>query len=199
MTRLTQAPVHPHGRGDNLISSFYPTVRIGSPPRAWGQCCGGDDAARLRGSPPRAWGQCCRTTGLRRAAGSPPRAWGQFAVENDQQPLRRFTPTGVGTMTHFLAAFTRIAVHPHGRGDNTIPPRETLSLSGSPPRAWGQSRRSAAARRRRRFTPTGVGTIWYAAKSIVSRAVHPHGRGDNDRSWCDQRAKRGSPPRAWGQ
>ena len=32
-----------------------------------------------------------------------------------------------------------------------------------------------------RFTPTGVGTIIRVALRVVPVAVHPHGRGDNER------------------
>ncbi len=35
--------VHPHVRGDNRQLIFEIICRCGSPPRAWGQCIGGDD------------------------------------------------------------------------------------------------------------------------------------------------------------
>ena len=50
-----------------------------------------------------------------------------------------------------------------------------------------------------RFTPTGVGTIRAADSRARSRAVHPHGRGDNCLAEGDMVAPDGSPPRAWGQ
>ena len=134
--------------------------------------------------------------------------------------VRRFTPTGVGTMSRRSRPRRPTAVHPHGRGDNarsatapvarlTVHPhgrgdnrRATLRRSrrnGSPPRAWGQS---AAPQRRRctpRFTPTGVGTMgcWWATQA--TSPVHPHGRGDNAKSRGKSRNYLGSPPRAWGQ
>ena len=112
-------------------------------------------------------------------AGSPPRAWGQCAAAAALDPLHRFTPTGVGTMSGRASQSTLRAVHPHGRGDN--PPVRALRSAprGSPPRAWGQSDATRAPAQRRRFTPTGVGTIACATVCRDHRTVHPHGRGDN--------------------
>jgi len=52
-------------------------------------------------------------------------------------------------------------------------------ILGSPPRAWGQLVHRKASRRRRRFTPTGVGTT--SVPPLLSRFIT------------------GSPPRALGQ
>ena len=90
--------------------------------------------------------------------GSPPRAWGQFGGRDEALEKRRFTPTGVGTITDRLRhqsaetvhphgrgdnarAMTSAMsnpVHPHGRGDNAAPPERDAYAAGSPPRAWGQ-------------------------------------------------------------
>ena len=51
-------------------------------------------------------------------AGSPPRAWGQFDTDDRHRATRRFTPTGVGTISVPHTVLTNAAVHPHGRGDN---------------------------------------------------------------------------------
>ena len=151
--------VHPHGRGDNAYRyDLVPTWR-GSPPRAWGQCGGGDNAARIR----------------------------------------RFTPTGVGTILRVVGRRLSPAVHPHGRGDNIPMKLPFASKNGSPPRAWGQSRRSRVKRGNRRFTPTGVGTISHLRAGERSVAVHPHGRGDNRDDDLRAAMRFGSPPRAWGQ
>ena len=131
--------------------------------------------------------------------GSPPRAWGQWRMCRSLPLIRRFTPTGVGTMTGTCRRKSYHAVHPHGRGDNCSMHVSGMRLLGSPPRAWGQSAARLTARRMARFTPTGVGTMWPLARATTSATVHPHGRGDN----CEpqRRAARncGSPPRAWGQ
>ena len=73
--------------------------------------------------------------------------------------IKRFTPTGVGTINPQLWGGAKSTVHPHGRGDNDARNRAAGEYAGSPPRAWGQSSRQPSRARAVRFTPTGVGTI----------------------------------------
>ena len=93
--------------------------------------------------------------------------------------VKRFTPTGVGTMRCERSPPTRLAVHPHGRGDNSTRYRFVTFPDGSPPRAWGQFGVSNVDHTEKRFTPTGVGTIRYLSPFSPTNT--------------------GSPPRAWGQ
>ena len=151
--------VHPHGRGDNVLAIVGRVAARGSPPRAWGQWRGRSRRwRRLRFTPT---GVGTIATSLRRASaiavhphgrgdnedaiadtatavGSPPRAWGQFRALTRCFRTIRFTPTGVGTMTRVVWACPRLAVHPHGRGDNNTVTTRNRRPSGSPPRAWGQ-------------------------------------------------------------
>jgi len=92
---------------------------------------------------------------------------------------RRFTPTGVGTISVAPLAFVIASVHPHGRGDNCQAKRNGHKPTGSPPRAWGQ------------LTPRRFHQHQFP--------VHPHGRGDNSKYLSNASAVNGSPPRAWGQ
>ncbi len=112
------------------------------------------------------------------------------------------------------------SVHPHVRGDNTVNPRGSVGILGSPPRAWGQRKMSPARCRRGpvhphvrgdngravgpadpagRFTPTCVGTTCAMATTGISRLGSP------PRAWGQlapatvQAMSSGSPPRAWGQ
>ena len=112
---------------------------------------------------------------------------------------RRFTPTGVGTIRFPHRRLCQKSVHPHGRGDNSLCDSTSCATDGSPPRAWGQSRRSHAKCGSRRFTPTGVGTILDYTFTITAVSVHPHGRGDNLVAAAQWVWANGSPPRAWGQ
>ena len=118
---------------------------------------------------------------------------------HERYRFARFTPTGVGTMSIFNPFVGVLAVHPHGRGDNLGLATKDGSSVGSPPRAWGQSRQVERAGGRRRFTPTGVGTIRARVPSRIYSAVHPHGRGDNRATLSLSLVRNGSPPRAWGQ
>ena len=131
--------------------------------------------------------------------GSPPRAWGQSPHQSSISSIRRFTPTGVGTMNTSKASLARATVHPHGRGDN-FPLLFTARLRrSSPPRAWGQYQASSVPANAARFTPTGVGTMPPPTTGFCPFPVHPHGRGDNAPSPRKNTSSNGSPPRAWGQ
>ena len=160
----------------------HPAVinRRGSPPRAWGQSVihvalqrrhrftptgvgtigGRRITATLAAVHPHGRGDNYTvTTRYTLPSGSPPRAWGQSVVQIARQRRHRFTPTGVGTISLNSCAIFRRAVHPHGRGDNHLPRALSMSIRGSPPRAWGQSVIHVALQRFNRFTPTGVGTM----------------------------------------
>ena len=212
--------VHPHGRGDNRRDAQLRLDAGGSPPRAWGQSGAEGDRQRSQRFTPTGVGtillfaealvlqavhphgrgdNSASISGWRRCIGSPPRAWGQCDYANDPVRPGRFTPMGVGTMQAPAPRTLDDAVHPHGRGDNSAIDAFVYPPAGSPPRAWGQCLQSQTRRQRRRFTPTGVGTIPRRRSARVPRAVHPHGRGDNVVYGGRRSVGRGSPPRAWGQ
>ncbi len=90
-------------------------------------------------------------------------------------------------------------VHPHGRGDNALNIAKDFLQHGSPPRAWGQLIEDKGGAGSGRFTPTGVGTTLFDSVALCVRAVHPHGRGDNQTTLELLTVIPGSPPRAWGQ
>ena len=212
--------VHPHGRGDNSAADQFVNVFYGSPPRAWGQY-GRCDAlgAPNRFTPtgvgtiwtivpqsPRAavhphgrGDNIAGEVGVPLVVGSPPRAWGQCGSGGWNGSARRFTPTGVGTMSIGTRPFMVGTVHPHGRGDNLALGGRRWTFLGSPPRAWGQSVVQVPRQRRNRFTPTGVGTMRAMMLDGCNDSVHPHGRGDNSYSRSTSPSSCGSPPRAWGQ
>ena len=152
-------PVHPHGRGDNRRTSRGCRRCCGSPPRAWGQCYRRhyrSGAARFTPtgvgtmSTRRRCTACTtvhphgrgdnryRSSADAALVGSPPRAWGQSTAGARPTRVRRFTPTGVGTMRRRCPPVLRCAVHPHGRGDNREHVQRRVWVGGSPPRAWGQ-------------------------------------------------------------
>ena len=74
-----------------------------------------------------------------------------------------------------------------------------LAVFGSPPRAWGQPQRVPNCPVGFRFTPTRVGTTRKGTRPRRPATVHPHARGDNQRSPETIGTGGGSPPRAWGQ
>ena len=192
----------------------------GSPPRAWGQWARKHTPRWSTRFTPTGVGTIAASTPIlprpsvhphgrgdnvageqrqRRETGSPPRAWGQLPRPSSALSLRRFTPTGVGTMRSTGYCLSSSAVHPHGRGDNQLRSSIDVAANGSPPRAWGQCALPPQNELPARFTPTGVGTMWRGRSRRDASAVHPHGRGDNGLATKDGKSKFGSPPRAWGQ
>ncbi len=187
-------------RGDGQTSRAATRRNRGSPPRAWG---------RQRTTPPddapRRFTPTCVGTALNSALfsntpavhphvrgdgdavervhdqgrGSPPRAWGRRGRDELPGPVRRFTPTCVGTAAQHDAFMAGAAVHPYVRGDGAQPNRRGAHLV--------------------RFTPTCVGTARPRCSRTTSRTVHPHVRGDG--CWISVGKSRatGSPPRAWGR
>ena len=156
------APVHPHGRGDNFQTQRYFSSRIGSPPRAWGQCeksapvgghtrftptgvgtiaSAGDTLAILPVHPHGRGDNEMFHQRADRRNGSPPRAWGQCWIIARTVSVSRFTPTGVGTIGALSIRRVVTSVHPHGRGDNISSGSASAFSDGSPPRAWGQCKR----------------------------------------------------------
>jgi len=200
MSALSCNLVHPHGRGDNRLSTRARTAIYGSPPRAWGQLTGaGASIGRVRFTPTGVGTIVCGAAAASGSTvhphgrgdnptysvcpgsptGSPPRAWGQWAK--------------------CLNRANTCAVHPHGRGDNGEMPESGEYVRGSPPRAWGQWLLRDARAYNTRFTPTGVGTMHIRVPLRPILAVHPHGRGDNFYRDRPRPVIDGSPPRAWGQ
>ena len=89
-------------------------------------------------------------------------------------------------------------VHPHVRGGyHKRQTRSTRDL-GSPPRAWGLRRKGSNYDRRKRFTPTCVGTTRQCQWTGCGSTVHPHVRGDYKMRTPVEPVNDGSPPRAWG-
>ena len=71
-----------------------------------------------------------------------------------------------------------MAVHPHVRGEYTIPGTSSVKMNGSSPRAWGIQHPGKAARQPYRFIPTCVGNTWRSPCRRPPRPVHPHVRGE---------------------
>ena len=178
-TRSAPTPAHPHVRGDCATASFEMFYNDGSPPRAWGLRL----RARSSASPSRLTPTCVGTAsgGTPSRAGrcgSPPRAWG--------------LPSRSG-----LHSSSRSA-HPHVRGDCATAGTDTAGNNGSPPRAWGLLARARRDAPLHRLTPTCVGTAVAHRCSRSAKAAHPHVRGDCASMSRTERARLGSPPRAWG-
>ena len=171
--------IHPHVRGDNRGVYDAIVVFPDSPPRAWGQRRGYDEAYSGYRFTPTCVGTTCsgrfgrwgtaihphvrgdnaeREEGENPIFDSPPRAWGQPPRSRRGWTQSRFTPTCVGTTKRLRKGKNGETIHPHVRGDNAKAHSSASSLVDSPPRAWGQRAVPAGELITKRFTPTCVGT-----------------------------------------
>src|SRR5205085_1046028 len=124
--------------------------------------------------------------------------WGHQVHEFAPGPLRRFTPTRVGTSWPNDGNVCSLSVHPHTRGDIPLPLRRHQASAGSPPHAWGHPATVSGRGPRRRFTPTRVGTSGSPRHTTSAPSVHPHTRGDIMIRSHSEGLTAGSPPHAWG-
>ncbi len=111
--------------------------------------------------------------------GPPPRAWGRPPLDLPVVPLRRSTPTCVGTTWAAGRPWPGWSVHPHVRGDDAFTRAQSAAVNGPPPRAWGRRRTCCCDRRAHRSTPTCVGTTPGSVCRCATVSVHPHVRGDD--------------------
>ena len=130
--------------------------------------------------------------------GSSPRAWGTHRTAFAGRLPNRFIPTRVGNTSLLLAKTGREPVHPHARGEHISIRRLFHEDAGSSPRAWGTLLTTELGEVNIRFIPTRVGNTFMVSLSVMSRAVHPHARGEHPRSVNGLTAGGGSSPRAWG-
>ena len=192
-------PVHPHGRGEDLAPAPVLRVGYGSPPRAWGgPRCSPTSRKRPTVHPHGRGEDEVTDSSSRPSYGSPPRAWGGLVGRAPARGLGRFTPTGVGRTASPQKSVRGVSVHPHGRGEDFEQRPRVLRAVGSPPRAWGGPGSDVGPRVGGRFTPTGVGRTHGHEPVHTSRSVHPHGRGEDFEATHSIAFPTGSPPRAWG-
>ena len=136
---VRRGPVHPHACGDNDPARIARAILVGSPPRVWGQQLWWSHGLRaLRFTPTRVGTTTVLLSTNLVRYGSPPRVWGQRKKDQGAHYPGRFTPTRVGTTFLVLRMTAQTAVHPHACGDNNLPPLSRSSITGSPPRVWGQ-------------------------------------------------------------
>ncbi len=167
-------------RGDRVGVTPATYQATGSPPRAWGQVARAFGSCRQRGFTPTCVGTGATPMSRGPAKSVHPHVRGDRpATEPVHESWPRFTPTCVGTGSSPQPTACDRPVHPHVRGDRGRPRVSVCCVRGSPPRAWGQARRSSGADLRQGFTPTCVGT-----------GIREHDRVQH---------VTGSPPRAWGQ
>ena len=182
LTVMPSTTVHPHTRGENLLTARRRTAGPGSPPHAWGKL----HPSRIRSLYPRTTptrvgktischpGSAGKTVhphtrGENQAnsvsssstRGPSPHAWGKRREPADPRLGLRTIPTRVGKTTIQYRLGRWRADHPHTRGENGEKEETATMRHGSSPHAWGKR-----------------------LAGVRMRSVHPHTRGENDcRVW----------------
>ncbi len=109
-----------------------------------------------------------------------------------------FTPTRVGSTGHTHLPRDHDTVHPHACGEHDGKDLVCKPRIGSPPRVWGARVLDLPFLRRKRFTPTRVGSTFTTGQIRVDTAVHPHACGEHPTFHIGAASSSGSPPRVWG-
>ena len=114
----------------------------------------------VRGMPvhPHVRGEYLQRSGSgKRRGGSSPRAWGILFGCHEIIEALRFIPTCVGNTEWRGVESVSTPVHPHVRGEYSLPFTFDLDIVGSSPRAWGIRMLGVYGATSVRFIPTCVG------------------------------------------
>ena len=130
--------------------------------------------------------------------GSSPRSWGTLYRLLRRSGRSRFIPTLVGNTTKSAWGSRSTAVHPHARGEHSMPTDAAGTTCGSSPRSWGTPPPTTCHGPNCRFIPTLVGNTRRCRQSRDQTAVHPHARGEHKNGATDTVHLYGSSPRSWG-
>src|SRR5712692_2215327 len=155
---MTAKSVHPHARGEFLVSLMFRADARGSPPRTWG----------IRDHE-------ITVHGLNRFT---PTHVGNSSCVEHRISWQAVHPHARGEFAAGATPRTGSSVHPHARGEFGCFCQRRLDSFGSPPRTWGIRRPDAARSKCLRFTPTHVGNSFVACNDCITSAVHPHARGE---------------------
>ena len=171
---------HPHGRGEDDFSPVALKSELETPPRAWGRLSfAAFSCSAIRNTPtgvgktflkasisrllrkhPHGRGEDVMLTKPMMYFGeTPPRAWGRLYLTRIFMPKKRNTPTGVGKTPDSSRPCKPFWKHPHGRGEDPMPPAGRKRQGGN--------------------TPTGVGKTCRLFLPLPACKKHPHGRGED--------------------
>ena len=169
---------HPHGRGENAQFEQQERFPRGPSPRAWGKLFIAEDfdgdfrtiptgvgktyclflAQSLLADHPHGRGENGLLSSMSTDFYGPsPRAWGKHRQPDENRPLQRTIPTGVGKTLCNTTILPNLPDHPHGRGENPVIRRIGRPHLGPSPRAWGKPLWAKYYEVKDRTIPTGVG------------------------------------------
>ncbi len=130
--------------------------------------------------------------------GSSPQAWGILLDGIQAMQIIRFIPTSVGNTVNVTVPYSQLSVHPHKRGEYSLPRFALISCAGSSPQAWGILHEWCFWERGERFIPTSVGNTSSRSPTHAPFPVHPHKRGEYTPPSLNDSRLAGSSPQAWG-
>ena len=150
---------HPHERGEDVFFGHQQTLRLETPPRAWGRPTSHGGGIGLGGNTPTSVGKTSLMEGI--TGGSwkhphergedlhsltrrheiletPPRAWGRPTIRARTYRLNGNTPTSVGKTRCWWRPGRTTGKHPHERGEDISRRSSSGNHGETPPRAWGR-------------------------------------------------------------
>ena len=216
---LKQYSVHPHMRGERVISSGLIIPQCGSSPHAWGTASDSPAPSKRDRFIPTGVGNGQGLIGQHGDlsvhphmrgerylpklnadddGGSSPHAWGTEEIVDRDVHGVRFIPTCVGNGPYPKPKRPSCPVHPHMRGERSCSPGCVSSWAGSSPHAWGTDNVMLCKSKQRRFIPTCVGNGARRHRDSKKASVHPHMRGERLPGDMAYYSHNGSSPHAWG-
>ena len=196
----SNAPVHPHRRGEHQAIAQNCHVYRGSSPQTRGTRirlsrrwiarrfiptdAGNTRIAKLRGLGlvvhPHRRGE---HAGIARSRadwlGSSPQTRGTLAVHLWVLTASRFIPTDAGNTIAWRFSCAVSTVHPHRRGEHSAGIDARCGGNGSSPQTRGTPAFSIASAAAARFIPTDAGNTCSPACQSPHQTVHPHRRGEH--------------------
>ncbi len=191
--------VHPHSRGEHLVSASAMRASNGSSPLARGT----HDSRRGRRRddrfiPTRA-GNTTANSSSHRLPTVHPHSRGEHASTCCRIFSRvRFIPTRAGNTRVDEIQQEPQPVHPHSRGEHDWRGGQKSNVYGSSPLARGTHQRQSIHRAGFRFIPTRAGNTPAGCAAPAVAPVHPHSRGEHSASVATMRFMTGSSPLARG-
>ncbi|RCN05534.1 hypothetical protein C3O69_04627 [Pseudomonas aeruginosa] len=199
--------VHPHTRGEHVISFGVTTYNDGSSPHPWGTLKEGAKTSRRGRFIPTPVGNTtssamvapstpvhphtrgehgCGFITRRVTVGSSPHPWGTLARSAATATTQRFIPTPVGNTLATFKLTRRAMVHPHTRGEHPNQRCQRRHCRGSSPHPWGTHQRAGRLPGGARFIPTPVGntlTVSHCFKKRKTTAKFHRAKRPSRRSW----------------
>ncbi len=130
--------------------------------------------------------------------GSSPRTRGTVRFRLIGWEQTRFIPADAGNRTRWPPPCLPAAVHPRGRGEQTLVTSPDNLSTGSSPRTRGTALLGGQRAAKLRFIPADAGNSWPSYMMLYSLPVHPRGRGEQIKQLITYHTEYGSSPRTRG-